>query len=137
MITKFSKIMFTPKNGTEISLVTTAGVFLPNTTTELLINAVKKTILKPGKVLDLGCGTGTSTRRLAKIFPQANKVMGMDLSPYFIHVGKMLLDLSPRGQNDGGPWVTTIDNDGTTGTQNSCKFCKYGSVCLPVVRVAV
>jgi SAM-dependent methyltransferase len=58
MITKFPKIMFTPKNGTEISLVTTAGVFLPNTTTELLINAVKKTILKPGKVLDLGCGTG-------------------------------------------------------------------------------
>ena len=50
--------MFTPKNGTEISLVTTAGVFSPNTTTQLLINAVKKTILKPGKVLDLGCGTG-------------------------------------------------------------------------------
>ena len=58
MITKFSKIKFTPKNGTEISLVTTAGVFSPNTTTELLINAVKKTILKPVKALDLGCGTG-------------------------------------------------------------------------------
>ena len=58
MVTKFSKIKFTPKNGTEISLVTTAGVFSPNTTTELLINAVKKTILKPVKGLDLGCGTG-------------------------------------------------------------------------------
>jgi SAM-dependent methyltransferase len=58
MVTKFSKIKFTPKNGTEISLVTTAGVFSPNTTTELLINAVKKTILKPVKALDLGCGTG-------------------------------------------------------------------------------
>ena len=58
MITKFSKIKFTPKNGTEIKLVTTEGVFSPNTTTELLINAVKKTILKPVKTLDLGCGTG-------------------------------------------------------------------------------
>ena len=47
-----------PKNGTEIKLVTTEGVFSPNTTTELLINAVKKTILKPVKTLDLGCGTG-------------------------------------------------------------------------------
>jgi len=58
MITKFSKIKFTPKNGTEIKLVTAKGVFAPNTTTELLINAVKKTILKPVKALDLGCGTG-------------------------------------------------------------------------------
>ena len=58
MITKFSKIKFTPKNGTEIKLVTTEGVFSPNTTTELLINAVKKTILKPVSTLDLGCGTG-------------------------------------------------------------------------------
>lgn len=58
MTTKFSKIKFMPKNGKEISLLTTAGVFSPNTTTELLINAVKKTISKPVKALDLGCGTG-------------------------------------------------------------------------------
>ena len=58
MTTKFSKIKFTPKNGTEMNLLTTAGVFSPNTTTELLINAVKKTISKPVKALDLGCGTG-------------------------------------------------------------------------------
>jgi methylase of polypeptide subunit release factors len=38
--------------------VSAKGVFAPNKTTELLINAVKKTISKPTKMLDLGCGTG-------------------------------------------------------------------------------
>ncbi len=64
-----------------------------------------------GVILDLGCGTGTSTRRLASMFPQASKVIGMDLSPYFIDVGKFLLQTSPKGQDVGGPWVTTIEND--------------------------
>ena len=64
-----------------------------------------------GVVVDLGCGTGTSTRRLASSFPQAEKVTGIDLSPYFIEVGKFLLKNAPKGQNEGGPWVTTIEND--------------------------
>jgi ubiquinone/menaquinone biosynthesis C-methylase UbiE len=64
-----------------------------------------------GVVVDLGCGTGTSTRRLASLFPQASKVIGMDLSPYFIEVGKYLLKHTPKGQSEGGPWVTTIEND--------------------------
>ena len=64
-----------------------------------------------GVVLDLGCGTGTSTRRLASIFPQASEVIGMDLSPYFIDVGNFLLETAPRGQDVGGPWVTSISND--------------------------
>lgn len=38
--------------------MTSKGVFTPNTTTELLIDAVRKTISKPLKILDLGCGTG-------------------------------------------------------------------------------
>ena len=55
---KFTDIEFLPKNGRKMNLVTVKGVFDPNTTTDLLINAVKKTISKPKKMLDLGCGTG-------------------------------------------------------------------------------
>jgi ubiquinone/menaquinone biosynthesis C-methylase UbiE len=62
-----------------------------------------------GIVLDLGCGTGTSTRRLAELFPNASKLVGMDLSPYFIQVGQSLLDLAPKKESE--EWVTTIIPD--------------------------
>lgn len=45
-----------------------------------------------GTILDLGCGTGASSRRLARRFPES-KVVGIDLSPFFIAVGKKLLVL--------------------------------------------
>ena len=58
MKNKFEKISYSPRVGKKLDLVRMDGVFSPNTTTELLINAVKKTISKPLKTLDLGCGTG-------------------------------------------------------------------------------
>jgi len=58
MAIKFIDIEFSPSNGAKMNLVSAKGVFDPNKTTELLINAVKKTITKPKKILDLGCGTG-------------------------------------------------------------------------------
>ena len=58
MAIKFTNIKFIPKNGRKMNLVSSKDVFDPNTTTELLINAVKKTISEPKKILDLGCGTG-------------------------------------------------------------------------------
>jgi ubiquinone/menaquinone biosynthesis C-methylase UbiE len=64
-----------------------------------------------GVICDLGCGTGTSTRRLAAMFQEAGTLIGIDLSPYFISVGKRLLQLKPKGQKDGGTWVTTIESD--------------------------
>jgi ubiquinone/menaquinone biosynthesis C-methylase UbiE len=39
----------------------------------------------PQQILDLGCGTGTTTRMLKQAFPQA-KVIGLDLSPYMLVV---------------------------------------------------
>mmetsp|Transcript_7827 Transcript_7827/g.15682 ORF Transcript_7827/g.15682 Transcript_7827/m.15682 type:complete len:462 (-) Transcript_7827:120-1505(-) len=73
-------------------------------------------------IVDFGCGTGTSTRRLAQQYPQANKLIGIDLSPYFIDVGNTLLSLGPNaitgsngvdsannGKNQG--WITTIQPD--------------------------
>jgi len=64
-----------------------------------------------GKVLDMGCGTGMSTRRLAQRFPQAGKIQGIDLSPYFTEVGRQLLNLEPKSFEEGGPWVSTVSAD--------------------------
>jgi ubiquinone/menaquinone biosynthesis C-methylase UbiE len=64
-----------------------------------------------GKILDLGCGTGMSTRRLARNFPQAKTIIGVDLSPYFVAVGKRLLELAPSSFHEGGPWVSNIQRD--------------------------
>ena len=70
-----------------------------------------------GRIVDLGCGSGVSTRRLAEQWPKARAVDGIDLSPYFVAVGRRLLELAP-GSDDGAaggcenPWVNRIDNDG-------------------------
>jgi len=58
MASRFTDLTFLPRGGKEINLVSAEGVFTPNTTSELLISAVNKTISKPVKMLDLGCGTG-------------------------------------------------------------------------------
>jgi 16S rRNA G1207 methylase RsmC len=42
----------------ELALAFAPGVFTPNATTHLLIRAAKDAILRPGRLLDLGCGTG-------------------------------------------------------------------------------
>ena len=51
--------------------------------------------------VDLGCGTGMSTRWLARnMFPSDpypnTKLLGLDLSPYYVAVGRRLLELAPR-----------------------------------------
>jgi ubiquinone/menaquinone biosynthesis C-methylase UbiE len=48
--------------------------------TNYLIDAVK---VKPRRILDLGCGTGSTTLMLKQAFPQA-EVIGLDLSPYML-----------------------------------------------------
>ncbi len=62
-------------------------------------------------ILDMGCGTGMSTRRLAQNFPQASTIQGMDLSPFFVEIGRQLLTLQPKSFQEGGPWVSTIVHD--------------------------
>lgn len=65
-----------------------------------------------GTIIDFGCGSGVSTRRLATNFPAATSVLGLDLSPHFLAVGRKLLDIAPEG---GGalnrPWVNRVDAD--------------------------
>ena len=64
-------------------------------------------------IVDMGCGTGTSTRRLAALYPQASKIVGLDLSPYMIAVGRHLLTLGT--DSSAGPnsfeWIEDISAD--------------------------
>lgn len=53
-----TEIKFSLGSNKEIELAFAPGVFTPNTTTNLLIQAVKDTIYEPVTLLDLGCGTG-------------------------------------------------------------------------------
>jgi ubiquinone/menaquinone biosynthesis C-methylase UbiE len=63
-------------------------------------------------IVDLGCGTGMSTRWLARKYPEpSHRFIGIDLSHYFLEVGKRLLELSPKARQDGGTWVSTIERD--------------------------
>lgn len=59
-------------------------------------------------VVDMGCGTGTSTRRLANQFLNATKIIGLDLSPYMIAVGRFLQEEVPKGSIE---WVEDIAAD--------------------------
>jgi len=56
-------------------------------------------------VVDLGCGTGYSTRRLAERFPRASELVGVDLSPYFVAVARELPRL------DTARWVNACVDD--------------------------
>ncbi|CAN0077121.1 unnamed protein product, partial [Discosporangium mesarthrocarpum] len=43
-------------------------------------------------LVDMGCGTGTSTRYLAEQFPNAGRVLGIELSPHMLLVGRHFLE---------------------------------------------
>lgn len=62
----------------------TQFVIVPN---ETLIrqSLVDKIQGQPRRMLDLGCGTGSTTVLLKKAFPQA-EVIGIDLSPYMLYM---------------------------------------------------
>ena len=77
----------------------------------LALEEAGATVPNGGRILDMGCGTGMSTRRLAKKFPRASDIIGVDLSPYFVAVGKKLMELAPTSFHDGGPWVCDIEAD--------------------------
>ena len=50
-----------------------------------LLDAVR---VKPRRIIDLGCGTGSTTLMLKQAFPEA-EVVGLDLSPYMLVVADM------------------------------------------------
>jgi ubiquinone/menaquinone biosynthesis C-methylase UbiE len=78
---------------------------------EVALDEIGATVKDGDVIVDLGCGTGMSTRRLASKFPQASRIVGIDLSPYFIQVGKSLSALAPKSKQEGGEWVSSVSND--------------------------
>lgn len=70
------------------------------------------------RIVDIGCGTGTSTRLLGKMFSQSDNVQitGIDLSPYFIQTGVRLHELSlsqsiNKDADISSSWVCSIQPD--------------------------
>lgn len=78
---------------------------------EVALEQAGATFPSNGVIVDLGCSTGMSTRRLAQLWPEASQVIGIDMSPYFVEVGKKLLQLEPKSFDEGGPWVSSIQGD--------------------------
>ena len=68
-----------------------------------------------GFAVDLGCGSGCSTRRIASRYPKAGRVVGIDLSPHFLQVGRRLLELgtsnNEQQQQQQQRPPTTADDD--------------------------
>ena len=65
----------------------TQYVLPPNETVvrQCLIDSVR---VKPRRIIDLGCGTGSTTLMLKQAFPEAEAI-GLDLSPYMLVVAEM------------------------------------------------
>ena len=78
---------------------------------EVALEQAGATLSSNGVIVDLGCSTGMSTRRLAQRWPMASQIIGIDMSPYFVEVGKKLLQLEPKSSDEGGPWVSSIHGD--------------------------
>ena len=64
-----------------------------------------RTAAPDATLVDFGCATGVSTRRLAERYPQARSIVGLDLSPHFLAVGRRLQLLAPGAV----PWVNAVD----------------------------
>jgi 16S rRNA G1207 methylase RsmC len=77
---KKQKIKFKLSPDVEIELQTAPDVFIPNATSNLLIQGVKKLISVPVNVLDLGCGTGVVGIALHLQGLISGKIFASDLS---------------------------------------------------------
>ena len=59
-------------------------------------------------ILDLGCATGHGTRRLAAKFPDAEALVGVDLSPHMLAVARRLPQLC---KGEGAAWINVVSDD--------------------------
>ena len=68
--------------------------FLPPHETWVREDAVKLVQGQPRRILDLGCGTGSTTVLLQAAFPEA-QVIGLDLSPYMLIMAEQKAQAEP------------------------------------------
>ncbi|MGK7878295.1 MAG: class I SAM-dependent methyltransferase [Xenococcaceae cyanobacterium] len=69
--------------GASVSYDPITQYFLPPNETWVRQGGIEAIEGQPRRILDLGCGTGSTTLMLKQAFPQA-EVMGLDLSPYML-----------------------------------------------------
>jgi 16S rRNA G1207 methylase RsmC len=82
------KIKFKISQGEELELKTASDVFMPNATTNLLIQAVRKLISEPVNMLDLGCGTGVVGIALHIQRLISGPIYASDLSDSAVHCSR-------------------------------------------------
>lgn len=66
------------------------GEYLLRTAFEMQMERFRVVVNDGDLLVDMGCGSGTSTRYLAKQFPSAGKVIGLDLSPHIVLTGRFI-----------------------------------------------
>ena len=71
---------FEVDKGTQLQLIMPEGVFVPTGTSTVLFEAVRSYVSKPGKLLDLGCGSGALGIALDKIDLIKHPLYASDLS---------------------------------------------------------
>ena len=69
--------------GASVSYDPITQYFVPPNETWVRQDATDKIQVQPRRILDLGCGTGSTTLMLKRAFPAA-EVLGLDLSPYML-----------------------------------------------------
>lgn len=65
---------------------------------------LKETVDPPARIVDLGCGVGSSTRTLQDTFPKAETI-GVDLSPYFLTVAQHAERQADRKSSPSIEWI--------------------------------
>mmetsp|Transcript_30681 Transcript_30681/g.72416 ORF Transcript_30681/g.72416 Transcript_30681/m.72416 type:complete len:396 (-) Transcript_30681:7-1194(-) len=93
-----------------------------------------------GAMVDLGCSSGISTRRLAANWPGAASVLGLDLSPHFLAVGRRLTALGRAEEaagDAGGGWRWINDWRGYTDARVELRLADIGATGLPSGSVDV
>ena len=85
-------------------------------------------------IVDVGCSSGLSTRELVRAFPDATRVVGIDLSPHFIAVARHALATRRDGDPPGWGVGIGVDVDGDGGDDhggNKVSFAHAAGERLP------
>lgn len=62
-----------------------------------LLGFVAPSRLRGGRILDFGCGSGASTVVLARLFPEAAAIDGVEVNPEFAHLAELRMETMPDG----------------------------------------
>ena len=73
----------------DLTLQVPEGVFTPTGTTDVLVREVRKSLKKPAKILDLGCGTGVTGIALHQVGLVNEPLYGSDIEQDAVDIFKL------------------------------------------------